>query len=104
MVTGCSYFSRDDGCQRKTELMDLTTNSWSEGPDFPYGTISSYSTISTSESVYVIGGYGVYDNVAEFKNYQWRLAGNLKHGRFDHESILIGNQVFIIGTRAWSAK
>ena len=86
-------------CDRKTELMNVTTNIWSDGPDYPFGNIYRYSSISTSKSAYIIGGQRIEPRamVAEFFNYQWFLVGDLKHQRYRHESILIGNQIYIIG-------
>ena len=74
--------------------MNVTTNLWSDGPDFPFGDISMYSSISTTKSAYIIGGRS---SIAEFFDFQWFLVGNLMHKRARHESILIGNQIFIIG-------
>ena len=93
LVTGCGSLYGD--CARKTELMNVTANVWSDGPDYPFGDVAWYSSISTTESAYIIGGRG--STVAEFFNYQWLLVGNLKHKRGRHESILIGNKIYIIG-------
>ena len=76
--------------------MNVTANIWSDGPDYPFDNIDRYSSISTTKSAYIIGG-GRISTVAEFFNYQWSLVGNLKHKRRRHESILIGNQIYIIG-------
>ena len=35
LVTGCNY--DNDECSFKTEIMDMTTMTWSDGPDYPYG-------------------------------------------------------------------
>ena len=78
--------------------MNVTTNIWSDGPDYPFDIdgIDRYSSISTTKSAYIIGG-GRSSTVAEFFDFQWHLHGNLKHRRRRHESILIGNQIYIIG-------
>ena len=34
LVTGCWY--DDTGCERKTELMEMDTLQWSDGPDYPF--------------------------------------------------------------------
>ena len=34
LTTGCNSFG---DCSFKTELLSMTTLSWSDGPDFPYG-------------------------------------------------------------------
>ena len=95
LVTGCSsYNSPNKECDRKTELMNVTANVWSDGPDYPFGDVIMYSSISTAKSAYIIGGD---TPVVEFFDYKWLLVGNLKHRRYRHESILIGNQIFIIG-------
>ena len=40
LTTGCD----DDGsCALKTELMDMTTLTWSAGPDYPSQWTSSYA-------------------------------------------------------------
>ena len=40
-----------------TELMDLESQKWSSGPEYPFHTkISGYSTAETSLSSYIIGG------------------------------------------------
>ena len=59
--------------------------------------ISSYTTAQTSDAVYVIGGYGTYDIVAEFKMNKWRRLDNLNQGRFEHCSITIEGQTMIAG-------
>ena len=33
LTTGCYY---DLDCSHKTELMDMTTLTWSDGPDYPF--------------------------------------------------------------------
>ena len=35
LVTGCSISNNE--CGFKTEIMDMTTLTWSNGPDYPYG-------------------------------------------------------------------
>ena len=94
MTTGCS---RGSGCHNKTEVLDLSTKTWSDAPDYPFGWIVTYSTISTSESAYIIGGSRTEDIIAQFTNFQWYLAGNLKQKRKGSGSILIGNWAVIIG-------
>ena len=36
LTTGCNESSK--GCGIKTEIMDMTTLRWSDGPDYPYAT------------------------------------------------------------------
>ena len=35
LTTGCG---ENTGCGKKTEIMDMTTLQWSDGPDYPYAT------------------------------------------------------------------
>ena len=60
--------------------------------------LQNYSTASTLEAAYVIGGYPyVYDVIAEFKNDSWRQLGTLIKGREMHGSISLGTETMIIG-------
>ena len=34
LTTGCEYGT----CARKTEIFDMETLKWSDGPDYPFGT------------------------------------------------------------------
>ena len=81
LVTGCGSLYGD--CARKTELMNVTANVWSDGPDYPFGDVIRYSSISTTKSVYIIGGRE--STIAEFFNFQWFRVGNLKQYRTRHE-------------------
>ena len=56
-----------------------------------------YSTVSTSEAAYIIGGYWTGDIIAEFKNDSWRQMGTLAKGRHSHGSIALENTVMVIG-------
>ena len=59
--------------------------------------IYAYSTASTSEAAYIIGGYFTRDIIAEFKNGAWSQFGTLAKGRAWHGSISFGNQFMVIG-------
>ena len=59
--------------------------------------ISAYSTASTSEAAYIIGGYGTEGNIAEFRNYSWSLVGTLVRSRYEHGSIALDNDIMVIG-------
>ena len=59
--------------------------------------ISGYSATQTSEAVYIIGGWYTENIVAEFQAFEWRRLADLKQGRFNHASIVIGDQTVIIG-------
>ena len=63
-----------------------------------------YSTTSTSEAAYFIGGrdgpwtvIGTRDVIAEFKNDAWRQLGTLTKGRYAHGSITLNSETMIIG-------
>ena len=84
-----------------TELLDMTTLKWSDGPSYPfagsgYG-IYRYSATQTSEAVYIIGGFFTLNVVAEYKNDRWSRLRDLNQGRFGHGSISIGDYTMIIG-------
>ena len=59
-----------------------------------------YTVASTPEAAFVIGGYdgSLYiDVIAQFKNNQWSLHGNLQKGRRLHGSITSGSLAMVIG-------
>ena len=56
-----------------------------------------YSTASTSNAAYFIGGSGTQDVIAEFKNAAWRQLGTLTKGRQGHASISMGDETMVIG-------
>ena len=66
-----------------------------------YIRISNYAVTSTRNSVIYFGGYtteeGPIDRVAEFKNFEWTLLGNLASRRTGHRSIKMGNKIYIFG-------
>ena len=66
--------------------------------------IRYYSTASTSDAAYIIGGYSTKGIVAEFKDNQWRQLDNLNKGRSFHGSLSVGDQTIIIGGYAGSGK
>ena len=59
--------------------------------------ISQYSTASTSESAYIIGGFFTGDIIAEFRNNAWRQMGTLAKGRYGHGSITLNEETMVIG-------
>ena len=62
--------------------------------------IFGYSTASTDNAAYIIGGidYNVdIDRIAEFRNNQWLNLGSLAQGRHYHGSITIDQETMIIG-------
>ena len=59
--------------------------------------IWAYSTASTSEAAYIIGGRFTRSIVARFKNDSWTQFGLLFKGRFMHGSVSLGNEILVIG-------
>ena len=65
--------------------------------DFSDGSyIRGYSTASTHDAAYIIGGIDV-DTIAAFQNDEWRKLGSLNTQREYHGSITIGQETMIIG-------
>ena len=62
-----------------------------------FSSISRYSTASTSDAAYIIGGYSTKGIVAEFKDNQWRQLDNLNRPRMFHASLSVGDQTIIVG-------
>ena len=56
-----------------------------------------YSTASTSNAAYFIGGTYTTEVIAEFKNDAWRQLGTLTKGRDRHASISLDGEIMIIG-------
>ena len=64
--------------------------------------IAFYATASTDESVYIIGGYtdGSPDRIttiAEYKDGNWKRAGNLAQARRFHSAITSGSTTMVVG-------
>ena len=66
--------------------------------------MTSYSSASTPDAAYIIGGYYTENVVAEFKDHQWSQFGNLNKGRHYHGSLTVGDQTIIIGGWAESGE
>ena len=62
-----------------------------------FSKIYAYSTASTDDAAFIIGGYDVYETIAEFRNNQWRNLGSLTKGRYYHGSITVAQETMIIG-------
>ena len=62
-----------------------------------FSSIAYYSTASTSESAYIIGGSYTKDIIAEFKDNSWRQIGTLAKGRDSHGSITLNDEIMVIG-------
>ena len=56
-----------------------------------------YSTASTSNAAYFIGGQYTKEVIAEFKNDSWRQLGTLTKGRHFHGSISLDGETMVIG-------
>ena len=56
-----------------------------------------YSSVSTSEAAYIIGGSNTREIIAEFKNDNWSQFGTLSKGRWVHGSIGMGDEFMVIG-------
>ena len=76
-------------------------------PIIIFSHIYAYSTASTSQAAYIIGGrfqYGYQDIIAEFKNGSWRQIGRLVKERGYHGSITLENIVMIIGGASYDQR
>ena len=59
--------------------------------------IYEYTTASTPDATYIIGGGLLFTNtIAEFKNDSWNKYGKLHRGRQAHGAITIGSITFAI--------
>ena len=64
--------------------------------------ISQYATASTSDSVYIIGGFtngSPYQTstIAEYNNESWKSVGNLAQARSGHGGITDGPITMVVG-------
>ena len=57
----------------------------------------AYSTASTAQAAYIIGGQNTKAIIAEFKNDVWRQFGTLAQGRWYHGSITLGDETMVLG-------
>ena len=71
--------------------------------------ICYYSTASTEDAVYIIGGYSSIDGkssgelvqtIAEYKNGRWSTIGQLKKAKSNHGSISFGRKTLIFEGRS----
>ena len=79
--------------------MDMATLTWSDGPEYPFGSgyIAFYSTTYTANAAYIIGGYYTKDIIAQFNNDKWHQIGSLNQARWAHVSLTVGDETIIIG-------
>ena len=100
---------------RKTEILDMVSLQWSDGPDFPFhrldrtrisaicllnhlsSYISRYQTTHTTDAVYILGVGTYLRGVAKFQNNNWIELYKLYQMRFFGGAITIGNKAMIIG-------
>ena len=73
-----------------------------EIPDKLVFRISFYATASTDESVYIIGGYtngspSYISTIAEYKDGNWKNAGNLAQARYYPSAITSGFTAMVVG-------
>ena len=69
--------------------------------------VAYYSTASTEDSVYIIGGWQDSSSsrtIAQFKDNEWVKIGDLNQGRRGHGSITVGLQTIIIGGKMSGSK
>ena len=106
LTTGCNDPGDQPSCLKKTELMDMSTFKWSDGPDLfnqfrmdlNFNGVFAYSTISTVDAIYIIGGYRPISHIiVEFKNGRWNRMRNLNRPRDSHGSISVDGLTMIIG-------
>ena len=88
LVSSTSYFLLSD-----KDFKLLTNRSISRK-------LKGYSTASTADAAYIIGGDFSRDVIAEFRNNVWRQLGSLVQGRDSHASISFNGETMIIG--GWS--
>ena len=89
-------------CQDRTEILNMDSMRWINAQDYPYNLFGfglyQYSTASTAEAAYIIGGGPRWSQtITEFKYDQWRKIGELFQGRMSHGSITLGAHTLIIG-------
>ena len=75
-------------------------------PQLLHFRIGWYSTTSTDESVFIIGGtdmsgssYFEISTIAEYKNGKWRKIGNMAQARRSSIAYIFGSSMKIIGGR-----
>ena len=62
--------------------------------------IFGYSTVSTFDSVFIIGGFHWWasSSIVKFTEDEvWEHVGNLQYDRHGHNSVLFGSLIFVIG-------
>ena len=77
--------------------------------------MANFAAVSTSETVYIVGGYAIYapggaatftrcegcpkyiTDIAKYENGAWSMAGNLQSTRRLHSAILLGDEIYVNG-------
>jgi len=96
-------FQSSTAVSANVELLKLGEDKWTDDSieNYPYGNyIASYSMVSTENSVIVIGGYSDAENsniIARFADNVWSNVGELVQARLGHASILINNEIYVLG-------
>merc|ERR1712136_493569 len=128
LTVGCHDVDTESkSCGTKTELMDMSSLKWSNGPDFKVTSmlvtdvgyrksysnlIFGYSAASTETAAYIIGGMfhvnpagdNSNDMIARFKDDQWSYYGKLHRGRSGQGSITVGDYTMILGGYSGESK
>ena len=125
-VTG--HYSSTNGL--KTEILNYDSEEWKQLADYPFSNgdryvqqliqrnfsnflnqihfrIAYYSTASTDESAFIIGGYtsvspSIISIIAEYKNGSWKNVGNLVQARYGHGAITSGSTTMVVGGYPYS--
>ena len=63
-----------------------------------------YSTASTSEAAYIIGGQNTAEIIFEYKSNSWRQLGTLTKERYGHASISLDGETMIIGGSSYDGR
>ena len=67
--------------------------------------IAYYTSISTTEKVYILGGWGPDKDqatIAEYSESGWSKKGSLLQKRDEHGAIMFGDLVMILGGYSYS--
>ena len=62
-----------------------------------FSRISEYSTASSPDAAYIIGGHHTQNLVAEFRDDKWAYLDYLNKKRYRHGSITVGTKTMIVG-------
>ena len=108
-TTGCRE-GYEENCGFKTEILEMSTMTWTSAADFQlqaecyFSEIRGYSTAHTADAVFIIGGLCNEENVVQYKDDVWTKVGELNQRRLYHSSISINDQTMIVGGYDWSQR